>query len=457
MTLDELRLSLPAPHVEPDARRRIRARLLASGRRIAVIDDDPTGTQTAHGARVFLDWERDAMASAVRDAEPLFFVSTNSRSLDVAAAAATGKVVGERLARAAAEAGTGLSFVSRSDSTLRGHFPGEVTALAAGAGIRPDAILLVPAFFEGGRFTAGDVHWVNLRGRLLPAARTEFAKDPSFGFGHSDLCLWAEEKTGGLTKAGDVRTVSLDDIRHGGPAKVAGILAGCPKGSTVVVNAMADADLEVVVLGIMDAEEAGQSFLCRTAASFVKVRAGLPDAPLLGTAEIGAADGPCLFVIGSWVGATTRQLEALLRSGNVEGIEYRADGDAGEPADAARRCASALRAGRHAALFTSRHVDRGGGDFLARGAEIMAGLCESVRLLPEAPAVIVAKGGITSLEVARRALGARDALVAGQVLPGVPLWRLGTGARFPGIPYVVFPGNVGEDGALLEVLARVRP
>jgi uncharacterized protein YgbK (DUF1537 family) len=102
-------------------------------------------------------------------------------------------------------------------------------------------------------------------------------------------------------------------------------------------------------------------------------------------------------------------------------------------------------------------VERGAGDFLARGARIMAGLCESVRLLPDAPAAIVAKGGITSLEVARRALGARDALVAGQVLPGVPLWRLGTGARFPGIPYVVFPGNVGEDGALLEVLARVRP
>jgi uncharacterized protein YgbK (DUF1537 family) len=422
-----------------------------------VIDDDPTGTQTAWGARVFLDWAGDAMASAVRDAEPLFFVSTNSRSLGPSAAAAVGRVVGKELARAAARAGVGLSFVSRSDSTLRGHFPAEMSALAAGAGLRPGVILLVPAFFEGGRFTAGDIHWVNLQGRLLPAAATEFAKDPSFGFRHSDLCLWAEEKTGGATRADDVRTVSLDDIRRGCPARVAGIFADCPPGAIVVVNAMADADLDVVVLAMMDAEDAGQSFFSRTAASFVKVRAGLDDRPLLGAAEIGAADGPCLVVAGSWVGATSRQLAVLLASGTVEGVEYRVEAGDHEAADAARRCASALRAGKHTALFTSRSVDRGAADFLERGARIMAGLCEAVRLIPDAPAAIIAKGGITSLEIARRALGARDALVAGQVLPGVPLWRLGTGARFPGIPYVVFPGNVGDDDALLAVLTRVRP
>jgi len=456
MTLDDLRALFPPPRVVEGARRRIRARLLAGRRRIAVIDDDPTGTQTVRGARVFLDWSADAMAAAARGEEPLFFVSTNSRSLPAALAAETAGVVGGRLTRAAADAGITLTFVSRSDSTLRGHFPGEPSALAAGAGLARGVTLLVPAFFEGGRFTAGDIHWVNLRGRLRPAARTEFARDPTFGFRHSDLGLWVEEKTAGATRADSVRSVSLEAIRRGGPAEVAGILAGCRPGATVVVNALCDADLEVVVLALMDAEDAGQAFLCRSAASFVKVLAGMEDHPLLETAEIGAGTGPCLVVAGSWVDATSRQLGVLLGEAGVEGIEYRVAAGDGEAADAAGRCAAALHAGRHAVLHTSRAVDRGGADFLARGARIMAGLCDAVRLLPDAPSAVIAKGGITSLEVAR-ALGARDAMVAGQVLPGVPLWRLGTGARFPGIPYVVFPGNVGDDGALRDVLMRIRP
>ena len=42
----------PPVRVEPDARARIRAAHAASGRRIAVLDDDPTGSQTVHDVAV---------------------------------------------------------------------------------------------------------------------------------------------------------------------------------------------------------------------------------------------------------------------------------------------------------------------------------------------------------------------------------------------------------------------
>jgi uncharacterized protein YgbK (DUF1537 family) len=64
----------------------------------------------------------------------------------------------------------------------------------------------------------------------------------------------------------------------------------------------------------------------------------------------------------------------------------------------------------------------------------------------------VAKGGITSIALARSALGCTEAEVLGQVLRGVPVWRLGAGSRWSDIPYVVFPGNVGDESSLLNVV-----
>jgi len=462
MTLEELSRALPAPWKEPDARRRIRERVLAAGTLIVVVDDDPTGTQTVHDVPVCFRWTPRTLRPVFRSRDPLVFVSTNSRGMSSAAAARTARAVGRNAAREARGAHRPLAVVSRSDSTLRGHFPREVTALARGLGTASDLVLVAPAFFEGGRLTAGDVHWVVQEGRLVAAGRTEFARDPVFGFASSDLRQWVEEKTGGRVKAEGVLSISLDQIRTGGPGAVGRFLANAPRGATIVVNACADEDLEVVVLAMLDAEDAGRRFLCRTAASFVKVRAGIADRALLSAAEIGADGGPVLVVAGSYVQKTSRQLASLLSAGRVEGIEFSAEAArsrgslARESAEAARRVSACLRQGRSAVLYTSRTLSTGG-DFLRLGAAIMSGLCAAVARLDARPSAVIAKGGITSIQIAREGLGARDARVAGQALPGVPVWRLGVGSRYPGLPYVVFPGNVGEEGALLDLLERLRP
>lgn len=88
---------------------------------------------------------------------------------------------------------------------------------------------------------------------------------------------------------------------------------------------------------------------------------------------------------------------------------------------------------------------------LDHGSRVMAALTTAVaRLLPSVD-VIIAKGGITSADVARVGMGAVAADVLGQVLPGVSVWRMrvrdGRSAH-----YVVVPGNVGEADTLARVL-----
>ncbi len=457
-------VSAPAPLRIEGARALIRARIAASRTRVVVIDDDPTGTQTVHGVRVLLSWPVRALRSLLAGGDPLFYLCTNSRSLEARAAARVSVTVGRALRSAARRERVTVALLSRSDSTLRGHYPIEVDSLASGLGLEPDGIIIAPAFFEAGRFTADDVHWVERGGTVVPASETEFARDPTFGFKSRDLRSWVEEKTRGAVRATSVLSLSLDLIRRSGPEGVARALMEASRGQPVIVNATCYEDLEVVVLGILQAEAAGRRFVYRTAASFAKVRAGIEDRGLLTVAEMGVRGGPVLIVVGSYVEATTRQLSRLQETGIAEGVELHTSALERpgrlrrtwrkEIETAAGRVSALLAAGRSTILYTSRGR-RETKEFLGYGASLMAGLCDVVRRVGGKPGAIVAKGGITSVAVARDALGVRQASVLGQVLPGVPVWRLGAGARLADVPYVVFPGNVGGPEALVEVLKRL--
>jgi uncharacterized protein YgbK (DUF1537 family) len=49
----------------------------------------------------------------------------------------------------------------------------------------------------------------------------------------------------------------------------------------------------------------------------------------------------------------------------------------------------------------------------------------------------------------------KRALVSGQILPGIPVWKAGEESRFPGLPYIVFPGNVGATDAMVQVVNKL--
>jgi uncharacterized protein YgbK (DUF1537 family) len=456
VTLAEKLARLPAPRVVPGARRTLRDAFLASRSKLVVLDDDPTGTQTVHGVRVCMDWSAATLRAALARPEPLFYVSTNSRSLSRPEAEALAHEIGRSLRSAAEQSGIRAIIASRSDSTLRGHYPAEVAAIASELASPPDGVILVPAFFDAGRYTIDNVHWVETAGGLVPAHETEFARDPDFGYKHGDLREWVQERTGGAVPAAAVICISLGDIRGGGPVRVSEILERARGGVPIIANAACDEDLEVLALGVLSAERRGMIFIYRTSASFVKVRGGIDDRPLLARSEAGPGPGPGLVVAGSWVARTTEQIDRLLATGRVVPAEIsvsllvsgRTRGQ--EVRKAAGAASDALARGSGVLVYTTRaRLDTA--DFLAAGRTIMSGLCDVVGGIRQQPGFLVAKGGITSIALARSALGCREAEVLGQILKGVPVWRLGAGSRWSEVPYVVFPGNVGDAESLREV------
>src|SRR5918999_2487080 len=207
----------------------IRDRVLESGRRVVVLDDDPTGVQSVHGVPVLTTWAVEDLRWALEQTSPTFFVLHNSRSLPEEEAVAMNREIARNLSEAAGETGVDFDVLSRSDSTLRGYYPAETDALAEAleeGGRGPDGLIICPAFFEAGRITVDDVHWVRQDGELVPAGQTEVASDHSFGYRSSNLKAWVEEKTGGRLAAREVLSVGLADLREGGPGRVAEILDG---------------------------------------------------------------------------------------------------------------------------------------------------------------------------------------------------------------------------------------
>lgn len=474
--------ALPPVRTEPDARQRIRQARAAADRRLAVLDDDPTGSQTVHDVAIVTVLDADEIAAGLDGPGETCFVLTNTRSMGEADAVELTTRVGRTLFELGRRLDVPVDVISRSDSTLRGHVIAEVTALDAvrrevlGSGY--DGVLVVPAYLEAGRFTAGDVHWARIDGEPRPVGDTEFARDATFGFSASNLREFVAEKSGGTVAPDQVHAITLDDIRRGGPPRVAEVLAGVTDGAFVVVNAVEYADLDVVVLGLGEAETAGKSFLYRTGPSFAQALAGLDPRPPLRASDIwpdGRPDGHGLVVVGSHVGLTSRQVAvARDRAASTGGDLVEVELDVTAVADPTRRdehvaavtdrVVGAL-AGADVLLFTSRTLlrdtDPAASLDIARRVstavvEVVRGAVSGSRAA--GPAWVVAKGGITSHDVAVHGLGIRRATVLGQLLPGLvsvfrPVEAL---PQIVGTPYVVFAGNVGDENTLAFVIDLLR-
>ena len=446
MTSAELLKDLP-PAWPQDLQPENRERALAAGRTLVVLDDDPTGTQTVFDVPVITDWGGDAIVEAFREGLPLIYVLTNTRAFPAAEAERINREVARAILIAVGKTGREFAVSSRSDSTLRGHFPLETDVLTEELDLRHAPLLLIPFFEEGGRVTSDDVHYVIEGETATPVAESPFARDAVFGFKSSDLREWVEEKTAGRVVAAQVMSIPLGLVRGGGPDLVSGLLRALPEGSVCVINAVEMRDVEVVAAAVQQLWAEGREFLFRTAASAVRALAGLPGRPLLGRAEVvNEAGRGGLIVVGSHVPKSTAQLEVLVRESDVLPIEL------GDVAGTLAKVDQGLRDGREVVLYTSRElvVGKDDAETLEIGARISASLVEVVPRLQAVPKFLIAKGGITSSDIATKALGIRRAQVIGQLLPGVPVWR-----TEGGLGYVVFPGNVGADDALLEAVRRL--
>ena len=421
--------------------------------KIIVLDDDPTGVQTVHDVSVYTDWSYDSIKNGFEEDGKLFYILTNSRGFTVEQTTRAHLEIGETAAKVSEETGIDYVIVSRGESTLRGHYPLETELLARAEemhrGRAVDGEIICPYFKEGGRFTIGNVHYVKYGNELIPAGETEFAEDKTFGYHCSNLKEYVEEKTGGRYPAREVLDVSLEELRSLDYDAITNKLLALHDFGKIVVNAVDACDLKVFCIALYDAMNQGLRFMFRTAAGFVKEFGAIRERPLLSREEM--VQENCgtggIIVVGYHTKKTTTHKEAL------KTVEEKFQE---EISSVISQEEELIGRGVTVAVYTRRKLlsleHDSPEEALVRSVRISDAVQSLVGRLKVRPAFVVAKGGITSSDVGTKALQVKRAAVLGQIRPGIPVWRTGPESRFPGTPYIIFPGNVGEVETLKEAV-----
>lgn len=436
-------------------------------RKIIVLDDDPTGVQTVHDVSVYTDWSKSSIADGFAEKNSMFFILTNSRGLTSEESRLVHIQIAQNIQAVSEEIGQDYLLISRSDSTLRGHYPLETAVLKEtiekNSDLRFDAEVICPFFKEGGRFTIENVHYVQYDTELIPVGETEFAKDKTFGYRSSHLGDWIEEKTEGQFKAEKIIYISLEDLRNMRIDRIKAQLMKVKWFNKVVVNAVDYCDIKTFALAFIDAVLEGKRFMFRSAAAIPRVLGNVSHKELLTREELVNDDkNGGLLIIGSHVKKTSEQLEALRTCQAVEFIEFNQHLVLNptelekEVTRVVRACESYIRSGKTVAVYTKRErIDLNSPDKeeeLKVAVRISDAVTSIVQKLSIKPKFVVAKGGITSSEIGTKGLKVKKAKVMGQIRPGIPVWQTDATSKFGIMPYIIFPGNVGKVNTLKEVV-----
>ena len=451
-------------------------------KKLVVLDDDPTGVQTVHDVSVYTDWEEESIRKGFEEKESMFFILTNSRSFSVEETTRVHQDIASRVCKVAKELGQDFMIISRGDSTLRGHYPLETQILADGlsGNLTHNAIdgeIICPFFPEGGRYTMDNIHYVKEQDKLIPAGMTEFARDKTFGYKSSDLTEYVEEKTEGEYNKRDCITVSLEDLNALNVQEIKARLMSAQNMTKIIVNAVSYADLKVFCAALVLAMKEGKRYLARTAAAFTKVIGRISDQPLLGKEQLEAGNSENevsgtigvnggIVLIGSHVKKTTDQLNCLKElDGQIDFMEFQVNtvfeenGLEKEVERTVKAAEEKLLSGRTVVIYTSRQLlapeNMTPEEKLQISVKISNAVTSIIGKLSVKPKFIIAKGGITSSDVGTKALHVKKARVMGQVKKGIPVWMTGEESKFPEMPYIIFPGNVGEVSTLKEIVEEL--
>jgi uncharacterized protein YgbK (DUF1537 family) len=411
-----------------------------------------------------MQWDVETLRLGLKDHAPIFFVLTNTRSLTPEAADRTTREVCHNLKIALAQENIeDFLVVSRSDSTLRGHYPIETDVIAEELGPF-DAHFLIPAFFEGGRITRDAIHYLIIDGIPTPVHETEFARDSVFGYNYSYLPKYVEEKTQGRIPESAVTKFTLEDIRQGSLNR----LLTLHNNQCAVVDGESQEDLNMFARDILTAATRGKRFLFRSAASILTALANLPPQPIApeNMAKYVRGGKPGVVIVGSHVKKTTQQLESLLKIPQTVGIEvnvgkllHKSVNESGELLrEILEQVEQVHHVGKIPVIYTSRQ-ELTFPDVKTRldfGIRVSALLMDIVRGLPKDIGFLISKGGITSNDVLSTGLSLTSARLLGQILPGCSMVTTPSDhPHFPLLPVVLFPGNVGNTDALATICQRL--
>jgi len=396
--------------------------------KMVVLDDDPTGIQTVHGCLLITQWDEQSVREAFEDSEPFFYILTNTRAMTREEAAEVTRSAMSMVLKVNKDYGHRLIVVSRSDSCLRGHFPLETDVMRQclidhGYSVA-EKTTFCPAFIEAGRLTIDGVHYMQDGDKLIPVAETEFARDNVFAYHTSVLRDYIVEKG-----------ANPDDYE--------------------IVNAQNYTDLRQYADEVLFRLQTCEAVVVRSSSSLPKAISGIGDKPLLDRSIL-RHEGVGCFVVGSHVKKTTRQLEELLKAEGTCAIEVDVqrildDSDALmlDTLDIVQQVAD-----NHLTpvIYTSRQEIRldDANQRQHLGQQVSDFLVDIVRRLPFTPSYLVGKGGITSHDILTKGLGVRSARVLGQIVNSVPC------VMTHSFPYIIFPGNVGNEQSLKEVYQKLK-
>ena len=397
--------------------------------KMVVLDDDPTGIQTVHGCLLITQWDEQHVREAFEDEEPFFYILTNTRAMTREEAADVTRSAMEMVLQVNRDYGYRLIVVSRSDSCLRGHFPLETDVMrqclvAHGYSVY-EKTPFCPAFIEAGRVTIDGIHYMRDGKQLIPVSQTEFARDNVFAYHTSVLRDYIREKGANPDDYIIVNAQSYDELYRFANHLTSDII---PQTSSVVI---------------------------RSSSSLPKAISGIADIPLLDRTILKQAGVGC-FIVGSHVKKTTQQLERLLQAEGTCAIEVdvqRILDDApllmSETLDTIQQV---VDMGLTPVIYTSRQEIRLEDANLRQhlGQQVSDFLVDIVYRLPFTPSYLVGKGGITSNDILTKGLGIKSARVLGQIINSVPC------VMTRDFPYIIFPGNVGNEDSLREVYLKLR-
>ena len=295
-----------------------------------VLDDDPTGVQCIHDLPVYIEWSLSTLRGALKSDYPMIFLLTNSRALTEDQTVGLHQDLARNLLQASRETGCQFQLISRGDSTLRGHYPLETDTLRdvleQEGNLAIDGEIICPAFIEAGRITRNAVHYAWIDQAFVPVSETEFARDKTFGYSHSDLRDYIGEKSNGRVPRDQIITVGLDLLRSGDKASLKSLLETA-NGRKVVVDSESYDDLDQFTSVMRELIADGKTYLFRTAASFTRSiiaqqpRSLLTRHDLLGKPDDNHCAPSGLIFVGSHTQKTTAQLEALLAAPGIYPIE----------------------------------------------------------------------------------------------------------------------------------------
>jgi uncharacterized protein YgbK (DUF1537 family) len=436
--------------------------------KLVILDDDPTGIQTVHGCLLLTCWEIKYLFRAFQDDIPFFYILTNSRAYPANKVKTMIAEIMKNIITVNQRLNYRIVFVSRSDSTLRSHFPLEINTILhyweeSSIQQKVDAIFIVPAFFEGHRVTYGNNHYIRFKTHDIPVDQTEFSKDSIFGYSTSYLPSYIEEKTKHHIQAKQVQSISLSMLQPKHKKKLYTFLTQLQNQQMVIVNATHYEHLNHFSEAILSVMTKGKTFLFQSAASLVKSLTKNPDQPLLNH-EIISKKGPGLFIIGSYVNQTTLQLQRLLDKTDVIPLEISVNKLLNQKSyhnyllTIQEKMIQIMTNNKTPAVFTFRKEIflNSKKERILLGQQISIFLSELVKKLPIQPSYLVAKGGITSHQILAEGLRVKQARVLGQILPGIPVISLPNSHQYPSLPYIIFPGNVGDQNALIDIFNKLK-